>query len=72
MKIYLKVKTKAKKDKIEKVSENTFFVFTKEAPEKGGANKKIIKLFSKYFKTPQSNIKISSGATSKTKVIEIF
>jgi len=72
MKIYLKVKTKAKEDKIEKVSENTFFIFVKEPPERGRANAKIIKLFSKYFKVSQSDIRICSGATSKTKIIEII
>ena len=41
-------------------------------PEKGKANKKVIKMISGYFNVPKSRIKIDSGLKSKEKVIEIL
>lgn len=71
MKIFVKAKTKAKNDELQKISENTFLAKVREAPERGRANQAIIKLLSEYFKTPRQNIRIISGETSKTKMIEI-
>lgn len=70
-KIFVKAKPRSKEDTLEKVSENVYVAKVREAPEKGRANKAIIKLLSEYFKIPQQNIKIISGETSKTKIIEI-
>jgi len=71
MKILVKVKTKAKKEKIEKISESQFKIWVKSAPEKGKANERIIELFSEYFETAKSNIEIVSGITSKNKTLQI-
>ncbi len=71
MKISVKVKIKNKIEKVEKIGGGCFIVFTNSAPEKGKANKAVIKLLSKYFKTPAANIKIISGLTSKNKIVEI-
>lgn len=71
MKIFVKVKTRARTDELEKTSKNTFLVKVREVPEKGRANKAIIKLLSEYFKIPQQKVKIVSGVTSKIKIIEI-
>jgi len=71
MKISVKVKTKSKAEKVEKIGDGCFVVFTNSAPEKGKANKAVIKLLSKHFKTPAANIKITSGSTLKNKIVEI-
>jgi len=72
MRIFIKVKTKSKIEKVEKIDSDNFVVFTNSAPEKGKANKAVIKLLSKYFKTPAANIKIINGLTSKNKIVEIY
>lgn len=41
------------------------------SPEKGKANKLLIKLLSKEYKVPVSSIKIIKGVTSKHKTIQI-
>jgi len=71
MKIFVKVKPKAKEEKIIKISETNFKVWVKEPPEKGRANLAVIRALADYFKTSQSNIKIDSGSKSKLKIIEI-
>jgi hypothetical protein len=71
MKIFVKVKPKAREEKIIKLSDTNFKVSVKEAPEKGRANRAVLKVLADYFGTSPSNIKIISGSTSKLKVIEI-
>ncbi|MDD5145336.1 MAG: DUF167 domain-containing protein [Candidatus Pacebacteria bacterium] len=72
MKIFVKVKTKSSKEKIEKVSDTNFNVWVHEIPEKGKANRAVIKTLADYFGISQANIKIVSGATAKLKVIELL
>lgn len=71
----VKVTTKAAANriKIEKLAngKNIIKVFVTVAPEDGKANKEVIKLLAKVLDVPQSNITITSGLTSKNKVITI-
>ncbi len=67
----VKVKLKAKEEKCEKIGENEYLVFVKEAPVEGKANEAIIKILAKYFKVSKSQIKIISGLKSRQKIIEI-
>lgn len=69
--IELKVITRAKKEEIKKISENSYKVKISVPPEKGRANKKIIELFSREFDIPKQDIKIVSGETSARKILEI-
>jgi hypothetical protein len=71
MKIFVKVKPKAKEQKVEKVNDINFKVLVKEPPEKGKANRAVIRALADYFNSSQSNIKIISGSNSKLKIIEI-
>jgi uncharacterized protein len=71
MEIELKVKTKAKQEKIEKINEKSFIVWVKEAPEKGKANQAVIKVVAKFLKISQNNIKILRGKASSHKILEI-
>ena len=61
MKISVKVKLKAKEEKCEKISDNNFAVFVKDAPHKGKANEAVIRILAKYFKVSKSQIKIIIG-----------
>ena len=69
MKISVKVKTKAKEERVEE-AEGIYNVSVKEIPEKGQANKAVIKALSRYFKVPNSEIKIISGKNSKFKTVK--
>jgi len=71
MKIFVKVKPRAKIEKVEKVDERNFTVFVKEPPIKGLANQAVTKVLAEYFKVSSSKVKIISGHTSKQKIIEI-
>ena len=71
MKIFARVKPKAKEDKVIKLSDTNFKVWVKAAPEKGKANRAVIKTLADYFNIGQSDIEIISGSTSKLKIVEI-
>lgn len=71
MKLFLKVKTGAKEEKIQKIDDINYAVSVKARPEKGKANSAIAKLFASYFKVSPSAVKIISGRTSKRKIMEI-
>jgi uncharacterized protein YggU (UPF0235/DUF167 family) len=71
MKINVKVKTNSSYEKIEKISDNSFYVYLKSEPKNNLANTELIKIFSKYFNINPEKIKISFGKTSKNKILEI-
>lgn len=58
-------------NKVEKIGENSYIVYTTVLPEKGLANKMIIKLLSKEMKLAKSNFHIKAGLKSSNKLIEI-
>jgi len=67
----VKIKTNSGKTEVSQVSDNNFTVYIKSVPEKGKANKELIKILSKHFKTPQKEIKITTGLKSKNKTVLI-
>lgn len=67
----VKVVPNAKKTSIER-EENKLRVRLTKTPQKGKANKQLIELLAKYFKTSKSNIKIVRGLTSRRKVVDIL
>jgi len=72
MKIFVKVKTGAKEEKIEKTDESNYLVSVKERPKKGLANKAVVRILSRYFKVPQKSVVIVSGFSSRQKLIKIY
>lgn len=81
MRISVKTKPKAKRNKIEKIDPPssklrragaTHFAISVTAPAEGGkANRALIKLLADYFRLPQSHVRIVSGMTSRNKIIEV-
>ena len=71
MKIKVKVKPNARENSVKLLESGIYEVKVSVPPEKGKANKKVIKLLSEFFKTPAYNITILNGETYKEKSIEI-
>lgn len=71
MKIFVKAKTGARDDDIEKIDETHFIVSVKERPIKGQANRGIIRVIANYFKVSKSEVRMVSGFTSFQKILEI-
>ena len=69
----ISVKTHPKSKKIEVLEKDTshYEVWVREAPDKGKANEAVIKALSDRLGVPRSRITISSGHTSRNKIIEV-
>jgi uncharacterized protein (TIGR00251 family) len=67
MRITIRVKTKSGRSEIVKDGEK-YLAYLKSEPEKGKANLELVKVARKYFK---KEVRIKSGLTSKTKILEI-
>ena len=65
-----KVSVTFHKDFIE-VNNDEISVGIKSKPQKGEANKELIKKLSKHFNVSQSQVKITSGEKSRKKLIQI-
>lgn len=72
MRIFVKVRPGASGDKVEKTDDTHYIVWVKEPPQKGQANKGIIRVLAKYFNKPKTFIAIKSGHISSAKVVEIL
>lgn len=71
MKIIVKVKTKAKFTKVEKLDDLNYKASVKEPPVDGKANTAIVKALADYFDISTSRITLVVGQTSKQKVFMI-
>ena len=71
MKLHIKVIPSSSKDCIAGWLDNTLKVKVKAPPEKGKANKAVIKVLEKSLELAKGSINISSGETSSRKVILI-
>ncbi|PIP67625.1 MAG: hypothetical protein CO035_02285 [Candidatus Omnitrophica bacterium CG_4_9_14_0_2_um_filter_42_8] len=71
MRIELKVIARAKKEIVEKISENNYRIKVSSPPEKGKANKRMIELLALEFGVKKQDIKIISGEASNRKILEI-
>lgn len=67
----VKVKPNSKVQKIEETDDGSLSVHLKSPPIDGKANEELIKLLAKKFNVPKSHIRITSGLSSRQKLIEI-
>lgn len=71
MKLFIKVKPKARQEKVEQIDKDHLIIHTKEIAEKGKANEGVIRLLSLHFSVSKSQIAIISGQKSRTKIVTI-
>jgi len=71
VRISIKAKAGAKKESVEKLSDNEFVVSVKEPPIDGRANWAICRAVADYFGVSPSRVNVISGQSSKNKILEI-
>lgn len=71
MKLKINVIPKSSINKIIKISEDELKIKLTAPPVDGQANRELIKLLSKEYKTAKANISILKGETGKNKIVEI-
>ena len=71
MKKQVKVKPNSKRQSIEEQPDGSLTVHLKSPPVDGKANQELIELLAKTFNVSKSQVRIKSGLSSKTKLVEI-
>ncbi len=71
MRVFVKAKPRARKDKVERVNDNNLNVSVAAPTVKGLANQAIVKAVAQYFKVASSRVSIVSGFTLQQKILEI-
>lgn len=71
MKISVQIKPNASFNKIKKISDNHFEIFTTAPAKENKANEAVIKMLAEFFDIAPSCIKLVKGAKSKQKVFDI-
>jgi hypothetical protein len=69
--ISVKVKPNSKQQFVRQEADGSFTVHLKSPPVDGKANTELIQLLTKEFNVPKSWIRIKSGLSSRSKLIEI-
>jgi uncharacterized protein (TIGR00251 family) len=67
----VKVKPNSKNQNLEEEADGSLAVRLKSPPVNGKANEELIRLLAKRFNVPKSGIRIKSGLSSKSKLVEI-
>ncbi|MDE2188263.1 MAG: DUF167 domain-containing protein [Patescibacteria group bacterium] len=68
--IKIKVKTGAKTEKVEKKSDDLYFISVKEKAERGMANRRVLGIVRGLF--PGRSVKLVKGHHSPAKIVEVL
>ncbi|MBL7665174.1 MAG: DUF167 domain-containing protein [Bacteriovoracaceae bacterium] len=71
MKISVSVKTRSKKESVEKQDDTAYVVRVNTPPVDGKANERVVELLADHFQISKSSVQLLSGHKSKKKVFEI-
>ncbi|MDO8551509.1 MAG: DUF167 domain-containing protein [bacterium] len=71
MRIFVAVKTKARKIQVQKINEGHYLVSVKEIPRENKANLAVLEALADYFQLSKSKIILLSGEKSRQKTFEI-
>ena len=70
MRLTVKVKLKAAHESVRKLDATTYEVAVHEPPEKGKANRAVVRLLAEYLNLPVSRVYIVAGHASRSKIVE--
>lgn len=71
MLIRVRVKTKAKKESVRKLSEGQFEVSVREKPELNMANKRMLELVAEHLGLPASKLRLIKGQHRPSKLLSV-
>ena len=72
MKLFVTAKPMAREEKVEKIDATHFTVAVKEPPVEGRANRAVIKTLADFLGIAPSRLKIVSGYSSRSKILEVL
>jgi len=72
MRIYVRIKPKAKQPKVERIDDSHFSVSVTAPPVDGKANEAMIKALADFFDIAKSRIILVAGEKGKDKILEVY
>lgn len=69
--IFVRVKPRAKAERVERLDFDHYAVWVKEPPERGLANVAVAKVLGQHFGKSPFLVKVVSGHSSRQKIIEL-
>ncbi len=71
MKLWIQVKTNAKKEEVTPLPDGSLQVRVHAPPAEGRANEAVIRLLADHFKVPKKSVTLLVGTSSRRKLVEI-
>jgi uncharacterized protein (TIGR00251 family) len=71
MRLNVKVKLKAARPGVRQLDETTYEVATNEPPEKGRANRAVVRLLAEHLGLSPSRVTIVAGHASRSKIVHV-
>ena len=71
MKVRVRVKPNARRERFLEVNESQFEVDVKESAEQNLANRRVQQLIADHFNRPVTSVRFLTGARSKSKMFEV-
>ena len=72
MKFSVKVKPKAKLEKVARKADGSFEIWVKGPPTEGRANKAVVKALAEFLGISKSAVRIIKGGKSKQNIVEVL
>jgi uncharacterized protein YggU (UPF0235/DUF167 family) len=70
--IKVKVKPDGKKDYVEKIKDDEYFIETREPPQNNRANKSVKKLLAGFLRIDEERVILVKGQNSSSKIFKVF
>lgn len=71
MRIFVTVKPRKKEEKVDKIDDTHYVVYTKAPPVDNKANDAVLRILAVYFDLPRWKIQLVSGQSSRKKIIDV-
>ena len=71
MQIRVRVTARAKRERVEVLSDTRLEIAVKQKPAQGAANARVIELVAEHYKVPKKKVRIVRGHTAPSKILEV-
>ena len=71
MLVQIKVKPNSRKPRLEEAGGGAMTAYLKSPPVEGKANEELIAVLAGHYGVPKSKVRIKTGSSSRTKLVEI-
>jgi len=71
MRLRIRVKPGAREEKVSREPDGSLLVSVRARAQEGKANEAVVKAVAKFLRVPKTSVRIVSGLSSRTKMLEV-